>query len=67
MVVVAPDLGGQLMRLGLIDEYLFAVCPVVLGKGRRFFGELEDPLTLRLVEVRRFEAGEMFLHYETAR
>jgi dihydrofolate reductase len=67
MVVVAPDLGRELMRRGLLDDYLFAVMPVVLGKGHQFFGELEGQRTLRLVEVERFRAGELFLHYETAR
>jgi dihydrofolate reductase len=67
MVVVAPDLGRELIRRGLIDDYLFAVMPVILGKGHQFFGELEGQQTLRLVEVKHFKAGELFLHYETAR
>ncbi len=67
MVVVAPELGRELMRRGLIDDYLFAVCPVILGKGHQFFGELAGQQTLRLVEVKHFKAGELFLHYETVR
>ena len=67
MVVVAPGLGRELMRRGLVDEYLFAVCPVILGKGAHFFGELEVQQTLRLIEVKQFKAGELFLHYETVR
>lgn len=55
------------MGRGLIDEYLFAVCPVILGKGRQFFGEMESQQTLRLVEAKPFKAGELFLHYETVR
>lgn len=67
IVVVAPNLGRELMRRGLIDDYLFAVSPVILGKGHQFFGELEGQQTLRLVEVKHFKAGELFLRYETAR
>jgi dihydrofolate reductase len=67
IVVVAPDLGRELMRRGLIDDYLFAVMPVILGKGHQFFGELAGQQTLRLVEVQRFRAGELFLHYENVR
>lgn len=67
MVVVAPGLGRELMRRGLIDDYLLAVCPVILGKGHQFFGALEVQQTLRLVEVKHFKAGELFLHYESAR
>ena len=64
MAVVAPRLGMELTRLGLIDDYFFAVMPVVLGKGRRFFEELDDQRTLRLIEVKSFKAGELFLHYQ---
>jgi dihydrofolate reductase len=67
LVVVAPGLGRDLMRRGLIDDYLFLVMPVILGKGHPFFGELEEQRTLRLVEVRHFPAGELFLHYHAAR
>ncbi len=67
LAVVAPDLGRELMRRGLIDDYYFAICPVILGKGQKLFGELQDQQTLRLVEVKHFKAGELFLHYEAAR
>jgi dihydrofolate reductase len=67
MVVVAPELGRELMRRSLIDDYLFAISPVILGKGHQFFGDLKDQQTLRLVELKQFTAGEVFLHYETVR
>jgi len=67
MVVVAPGLGMELVRRRLVDEYLFAVMPVILGKGKRFFGELEEQRNLRLVEARTFDHGTMVLHYETIR
>lgn len=66
MAVVAPDLGQELMRRNLIDDYFFAIFPVILGRGHRLFGELPEQQTLRLVEVKHFRAGELFLHYETA-
>jgi dihydrofolate reductase len=67
VVVVAPELGRELMRRGLVDDYLHAVMPVILGKGHPFFGPLEGQQTLRLVEVKHFKAGELFHLYETAR
>lgn len=67
MAVVGPALGLELMRLGLIDDYYFAVFPVILGKGHQFFGSLENQQTLRLVEAKSFKYGELFLHYQTAR
>lgn len=67
MVVVAPNLGRELTRRGLIDEYLFAISPVILGKGNQYFGQLDSQQTLRLVDLKRFKAGEVFLRYETVR
>lgn len=47
--VSAGDVGGQALALGLVDEVAMDVAPVVLGRGKRFFGSndtqhlLEDP------------------------
>ena len=65
IAVVAPRLGMELIRRGLLDDFFFCVMPVVLGKGNRFFEELEHQQTLRLVEVKSFKAGDLFLHYES--
>jgi dihydrofolate reductase len=65
MALVAPKLAQQFMRLGLIDDYLFAFFPVILGKGHRLFGDMEKQQTLRLVDLKQSEHGEVFLHYET--
>ncbi len=64
MAVVAPQLGMELVRRDLIDDYFLAVMPVVLGTGHRFYEELEHQRTLRLIEVKSFNAGELFLHYQ---
>ncbi len=64
MAVVAPQLGMELTRRGLIDDYFFSVAPVILGKGKRFFEELDHQRTLRLVEVKSFKAGEIVIHYQ---
>lgn len=67
MAVVAPRLGMELTRRGLIDDYFFAVSPVILGKGNQFFEPLEHQRTLRLVEAKTFKAGEIVLHYTAVR
>lgn len=47
--VSAGDVGGQALALGLVDEVAMDVAPVVLGRGKRFFGTneaqhlLDDP------------------------
>lgn len=49
--ITAGDVGGQALRLGLVDRVVMHLAPAVLGSGRPFFGtgslteaiELEDP------------------------
>jgi dihydrofolate reductase len=56
-------IAGQCMRLGLIDEYQLFVNPVVLGGGTPFFGALDTPIKMRLMETRTFRAGVVYLRY----
>jgi len=55
--VGGPDLAGQFVRRGLVDEYRIVVHPVVLGAGTPFWPELDAPLRLRLVDRRGFASG----------
>jgi dihydrofolate reductase len=47
---------GQLVRSlaawDLVDEYRFMLFPIVLGSGKRMFGDGSPSLTLRLVDNR---------------
>lgn len=59
---------SQLMELGLIDEYLFVVHPVVVGEGRRLFDDVSLPekLELQLVESKTLpESGCVALRYRS--
>ena len=49
---------------GLIDEYLIAVHPAVIGAGPQLFDGLSTDLALRLVEAKSFDAGSALLRYE---
>lgn len=40
--VTAGDIGGQALSLGLIDHVSIDLVPVVLGSGRRYFGDFAD-------------------------
>ncbi len=53
----------QLSTVGLIDEYLFAVTPVILGAGKSLFDGVKK-LDLELLEARDFESGNVLLHYK---
>ena len=46
--VAAGQIGGQALRLGLIDQVVVNLVPVVFGSGRPFFatGGLAEPLRL---------------------
>lgn len=47
----------SLIATGLIDEYLLAIHPVVLGSGLSIFTGLEIPVYLKLVDVKVFPKG----------
>jgi len=55
----------QLAELGLIDEYIFLVHPIVVGEGRRVFEgiDLQEKLQLKLVESKTFNSGTVALRY----
>jgi dihydrofolate reductase len=55
--VSGPDLAGQFVQRGLVDEYRLVVHPVVLGAGTPYWPQLEQPLRLRLVERHPFASG----------
>ena len=55
--VGGPNLAGQFVRRGLVDEYRLVVHPVVLGAGTPFWPELDAPLRVRRVDTRTFKSG----------
>lgn len=62
----SPTLAQSLMRLNLIDEYIYTVSPVILGGGSPLFPELDAPLSLKLVESRATDSGALVLKYVPA-
>jgi len=55
---------NTLMQHDLIDEYRLMVHPIVLGSGKRLFGEGSDMKVLRLVDTRTFSSGIVVLTYQ---
>jgi dihydrofolate reductase len=49
--------------MGLIDELVTTVTPIVLGQGRPFFAGLRERVPLALKETRAFSSGVVGLHY----
>ena len=56
-----------LLENDLIDELRLMVFPVVLGTGKRLFGETSDMKTLRLVDSKVVGDGVAIFTYEPAR
>ena len=64
--VAGPNLAGQFVRRGLVDEFQLVVHPVVLGAGTPFWPELDTPLRLRLADTHRFTSGVVMTSYVRA-
>lgn len=56
----------SLISTGLIDEYLLAIHPVVLGAGLQIFTDLTNPLDLKLVTAKAFPGGIVAHVYHSA-
>ena len=54
----------QLLQRGLIDRLILMVAPVVLGEGKRLFGEGTAAGTWKLVEQRQTPGGTLMSTYE---
>jgi dihydrofolate reductase len=66
LIFGSGDLVNTLMQHDLIDEYRLMVFPVVVGSGKRLFGDGSDTTVLRLVETKTFGSGVVVLTYRPA-
>jgi dihydrofolate reductase len=62
----SPQLAQTLIEHDLVDEYRLMVFPVVLGSGKRLFGETSDKKSLRLVDSKVVGDGVAILVYQPA-
>jgi dihydrofolate reductase len=58
------SIASLLIRLGLVDEYLLWVHPLILGKGKPLFRSLKDQRLLQLVDIKKFESGVVLMYYK---
>ena len=63
MIFGSGSITTELTRHGLIDEYLFAVSPILLGSGRNLVSGVPANLKLELREEKRFPSGKVLLQY----
>lgn len=64
VILGSGSLVSQLTQAGLIDEYQFCIVPVVLGRGRTLFPDVDTPRSLTLRSTRSFANGNIFATYE---
>ncbi|WP_416970148.1 dihydrofolate reductase family protein [Streptomyces sp. 4F14] len=67
MDIGGATLAAAAMRAGLIDEYLLATAPVLVGGGTPFFAALDNWVDLNLAETRKLPGGVLLTRYETRR
>ena len=56
----------QLLDAGLLDELTLMISPVVLGQGKRLFGDGTPPRTLKMSEHRVSDGGNIIATYQPA-
>lgn len=56
----------QLLEAGLLDEVTLMISPVVLGQGKRLFGEGTPSRTLKMTDHRVSAGGTVIVTYEPA-
>jgi dihydrofolate reductase len=66
LIFGSADLVNALMQRDLIDEYRLMVFPMVVGKGKRLFGDGIDEKVLELVGTQMFVSGVVILIYRPA-
>jgi dihydrofolate reductase len=59
----SSTLTSVLLGQGLADEVLLLVCPVLLGRGKRFFSDMADPRELALVGSKAASTGVLINTY----
>ncbi|MBX3314704.1 MAG: dihydrofolate reductase [Actinobacteria bacterium] len=67
IAIGGATLAAEAHSLGLVDEYLIRVFPVVVGGGTPFFPRDEQQVDLELIDTRTFPSGIVFVHYRTKR
>jgi len=64
LVQGSSDLLQTLWKNGLVDEFSVLIFPVVLGKGKRLFGNGAIPVGLKLVKSQSYPTGVIVARYK---
>lgn len=61
------NLTASLMSLGLVDEMMLAVHPIILGSGKRLFDKSSGRIPLTLTDTKIYSSGLLMLTYDVKR
>lgn len=53
----------SLIREGFVQEITITMIPILIGSGKRLFGEIENDIDLELVSTKAFKLGFVQNHY----
>ena len=62
-----PSVVQEFIQRGLADDCMMVVFPVILGRGKHYWGSMINQQTLKLLSVKSTRYGALILHYETVR
>jgi dihydrofolate reductase len=65
-LVGGGGLNGSLLNIGLIDEIIITVIPVLIGSGIGLFDKVENDCKLKLIESKSYDSGMVQLRYLVA-
>ena len=57
------DIPSQLIQLGLVDEYVFVIQPLLVGEGRRLLENITLMEKLQLIDSKVLKSGFVVLRY----
>lgn len=63
MIFGSPGLVHSFAQLGLIDEFVITINPVILGAGIPMFKGISSRVDLHLQQITKFKAGSVGMHY----
>ena len=58
---------AECLRLGLADEVIYSIVPILIGDGIPFFEKLDKDVALHLAGVKAYNTGMVELRYEVQR
>jgi len=67
VVLGSGELVQSLLRRDLVDQFMLLIHPLVLGSGRRLFGDGGAPAALRLADTKTTTTGVVIATYQTRR